>query len=43
MSYLLIANITAVLSDSVIPLKPLDVWVTENIAVDIKVDWNKEY
>jgi 6-phosphogluconolactonase/glucosamine-6-phosphate isomerase/deaminase len=39
----LFGPVTPLVPDSIVQLKPSDVWVTENIAADIKVDWDKGY
>lgn len=39
----LFGPVTPLVPDSIIQLKPSDAWVSENIAADIQVDWNKGY
>jgi glucosamine-6-phosphate deaminase len=39
----LFGPVTPLVPDSVVQLKPSVAWVSENIAADIRVDWNKGY
>jgi 6-phosphogluconolactonase/glucosamine-6-phosphate isomerase/deaminase len=39
----LFGPVTPLVPDSIVQLKPSQVWITENIASDITVDWNKGY
>jgi 6-phosphogluconolactonase/glucosamine-6-phosphate isomerase/deaminase len=39
----LFGPVTPLVPDSIIQLKPSEAWVSENIAADITVDWNKGY